>query len=456
VEVATLIQQPESKTLEFKRDLSSTESILKTIVAFANTAGGTLIIGCTAEGSIIGIQDPLAAETKLANVVADGIRPFVLPEIEVVTVEGKHLLVVQVAHSGGPCYLKSQGMPAGVYVRLGSTSRPASPELLAEMQRSLAYTSFDQEPVPELSTRDLDLDCIRHVFEKVERSPDDEKLQSLGVLTKHGNRVVPTFGGLILFGKEAQRMRFVPDARVSCARFRGTDKTHFLDRYEIEGTILDALDEGLKFIERNTRLAAEISRLYRRDIPEYPSRAVREAFINALVHADYAGVGSHLHVAIFSDRLEISNPGMLPFGYTLEDLKRGISRVRNRVIVRVFRELNLMEEWGSGYRRIVSDCTENGYPLPRWTESSLLMCITFYPHPDTLLPAAGSVAELSDRQKTIRDLLQAHGPLSSKEIGARLRVSVPTRTLRQDLARLRTMGLVKSIGKGPSTRWAVR
>src|SRR3989344_4925815 len=353
MEIETLLAQAESKTLEFKRDLSSLEPILKTIIAFANTAGGTLLIGRSEQGALFGIQDVFRAEEALVNSISDNIRPPILPEIEIATVSGKDFLVVKVSHWKGPFYLKKEGIPKGVYIRLGSTSRPAGPEILAELQRSILTISFDQQALPDLVSQDLDLDQARRVFQSIGKEINEEKLRSLGVFVSSARRWVPSIGGFILFGAKEKRRQFIPDARVSCARFHGPDKTHILDRTEIEGTILDAVNEVPVFIRRNTRLAAEIKEIQRRDIPEYPPLAVREALINALAHADYSLVGSHIQIAIYSNRLEIQNPGMFPFGFTIEDLKAGVSRVRNRVITRGFHELQWMEEWGSGYKRIL-------------------------------------------------------------------------------------------------------
>ncbi len=108
------------------------------------------------------------------------------------------------------------------------------------------------------------------------------------------------------------------------------------------------VEAAISFIECHTRQGAEIGRLRRTDLPEYPVQAVREAIINAVVHTDYALGGMDIKVAAFNNRLEISNPGFLRFGLTLEAALSGVSRLRNRVIGRVFRELKLIEQWGSG------------------------------------------------------------------------------------------------------------
>ena len=120
----------------------------------------------------------------------------------------------------------------------------------------------------------------------------------------------------------------------------------------------------------------------RQDIPEYNEIALREVLVNAMAHADYSLGGMPIRVAIYRDRLEVENPGMLPFGMTLDDLKAGVSRIRNRVIVRVLRELGLVEEWGTGYRRVIRACEEGGYPLPDWQELGWALRVIFRPHPE--------------------------------------------------------------------------
>lgn len=460
MDIEKLLIQPESKTLEFKRDFSSLGPILKTIVAFANTSGGVLIIGCSDHGDILGLKDVLKEEGKLANAIADNIHPPILPEIEIKTCQGKNLLIVKVAHWKGPFYIKREGVPNGVYMRLGSTSRVAGPELISEMQRSASSLSYDQGPLPDLTVNSLDLEKIEKIFNGRGKEVNQDKLRSFGVLVPYGGKLVPSIGGLVLFGKSDELQTFLPDARVNCARFLGDNKANILDRYEVEGTILDALDTVPKFIARNTRLTAKFEGLYRHDIAEYPALAVREVLINALVHNDYSIIGSHIQIAIFDDRLEIQNPGMLPFGFTMEDLKSGLSRIRNRVIARVFHELKLMETWGSGYKRCVDDCRENDYPMPEWKELGTFVRVIFSSHEKTHLvfkeeqvPYRAIPDDLLDRQVDLLALLKQHRSLSIKEIAELLPKTIPERTIRYDLAGLRSRKLVASIGKGRATRW---
>lgn len=114
-----------------------------------------------------------------------------------------------------------------------------------------------------------------------------------------------------------------------------------------------------------------------REVWEFPMVALREAIINAFVHADCAARGSPLRLAIFDDRIEIDNPGNLTPGLTIEDIRRGVSKLRNPVIGRVFHELKLIEQWGSGVQRMVIACREAALPEPQFEELGGGFRVTF-------------------------------------------------------------------------------
>ena len=137
------LASPEGKTLEFKRDLSSPKSFLKTLVAFANTAGGRLVIGLDDQRNVLGVASPLDDEERLCNLIADSIAPRLVPNVEMMTVQGKTLLVVEVFVSGSrPHWLKADGPEYGVYVRLGSTNRQADQALIEELRRTAEGVAF--------------------------------------------------------------------------------------------------------------------------------------------------------------------------------------------------------------------------------------------------------------------------------------------------------------------------
>jgi ATP-dependent DNA helicase RecG len=364
--IETLLTRPEGKTLEFKRDLSSPRPMLKTLVAFANTAGGRLVIGVDDDKQVVGVEDPLEEEERLCNLIADSIAPRLVPNIELITVEGKTLLIAEVFLSGSrPHFLRAEGPETGVYVRLGSTNRQADRELISELRRSVEGGSFDELPMPALSSDDLDLKAAQAHF-KGKRELDEQGLLTLKLLRREQGTLVPTKGAVLLFGKD--RIAHFPDAWIQCGRFTGTDKTHIFDHTELHEPLPQAVESILLFLKKHAMRAADLSGIHRKDVWSIPLTILREVVVNALLHADYSQRGAPIRVAFFDDRIEVENPGILLPGLTIEDIKQGVSRIRNPVIARVFRELNLIEQWGSGVRRIFEQAEAQNLPAPQIVE----------------------------------------------------------------------------------------
>jgi len=165
---------------------------------------------------------------------------------------------------------------------------------------------------------------------------------------------------------------------IRCARFKGTSKERIIDSLDVYSPLPTAIDGIIGFIERNTRTNSVIGRTRRVDIPQFPPLAIREAAVNSLLHADYSLKGSHTQIAIFDNRIEITNPGGLPYGQTIKKALSGYSRLRNRVLGRVFRELRLIEQWGSGIPRIFAICKKEGFRPPVFQEEGNHFRTTIY------------------------------------------------------------------------------
>ena len=366
----------------------------------------------------------------------------------------KNLLLVEVFPSSQrPHHLIKQGPDQGVFVRLGSTNRQADSALIEELRRSVSGAAFDEQPIAELSVDDLDRDAMTAAFEGI-RSISDQELHSLRVLTTAQGRDVPTVGGMLLFGRD--RQRWFPDAWLQCARFVGTTKAGIFDQLDIQAPLPQALEQALAFLKKHAVRSADFQELRRVDRWSIPLASLREALTNALVHADYSQRGAPIRVAYFDDRIEIENPGVLIPGLSLDDLPRGISRLRNRVISRVFRELGLIEQWGSGIPVILEEAASQHLPPPLFEEVGLRFRVTL-PLDQASSPAQGqsrprgaesgaesraesgaeSLAEGGLAEMVIKAL--ADGPLSKSEIAHALgRDSVSgalNRTIRQLLDR---------------------
>ncbi|AVO49248.1 AAA family ATPase [Melaminivora suipulveris] len=357
-----LLSQPEGKTLEFKRDLSSPQNALKTLVAFANSAGGRLVIGVDDARQVLGVANPLAEEERICNLIADAIAPRLIPNVELMSLDGATVLIVEVFPSSArPHYFARQGLDRGTYLRLGSSNRQAGPDWIAEARRAAAGLVFDEQPMPELTAQDLDVQALARWLGP-RRPLDDKALQTLKLLRPHHGRLVPTRGAVLLWGR--QRELHFPDAWVQCERFRGADKVHIFDQQEIHAPLPDALTDIELFLKKHAYKAARFGSLQREDLWSIPLTLLREAIVNALVHADYAQRGTPIRIAFFDDRIDIESPGFLLPGMTVQDMRSGVSRIRNPVIARMFRELGLVEQWGSGVRRIFAEAAQLGLPPP--------------------------------------------------------------------------------------------
>jgi predicted HTH transcriptional regulator len=439
MDLVEILKRPEGKTLEFKRDLSSPDGALKTIVAFANTAGGTLLVGVEDRSRHIrGVPDPLDVEERLANLVSDRISPRIVPEIEILPWRRTQVLALQVHPTPSrPHHLIREGPAGGVYVRVGSTNRRADAELIEELRRFARGEGFDEQPMPGLDSEALDFRAASESFAPF-RKLARRDLETLRLVTDHQGKKVPTVGGMILFGTD--RERHFPDAWIQAGRFQGTDKRRIVDRVEIRSLPVRAVEEAIAFVHKHALHGAEIGPVRRRERWNLPPEAVREAIINAVAHTDYAQRGAPLRVSIFDDRLEVENPGLLPFGLTLEDLPRGVSKLRNRVIGRIFHALGLIEQWGSGIQRMSAACREAGLALPVFEELATRFRVTI-----ATARVGGPV--LDDTDQAILESLAGGKGHSTSEIAAE--IGLTPRATRTRLARMVGRGLVREIGTGP-------
>lgn len=458
MDIKRLLKLPESKTLEFKRDLSSLDPVIKTLVAFANTAGGVLIVGREDGGSVVGVSSAKAEEERLANIVADAISPTLMPDIEIAGTKSQPLIVIRVARWPGPFFVKRMGSENGVYLRLGSTNRKASPSQIAELKRISEHIAFDQHACHGTTARDLDMRLVKSVFHRAGRNIDDAKLEGLGVFVRHGRELTPSNGAIILFGRQNARSKYFPDAQIRCARFAGVNKVEFLDRLSIDKPVLSAVGEAMAFIRRNSRMAAKIRDLQREDIPEYPVVALREVLVNAVAHTDYSLRGMQIMLAIYSDRLEIQSPGTFPAGMTIDDFKAGLSRIRNPIIVKALRNLDLMEEWGSGYKRIEDACKDGGYPCPEWFEVGPTVRVVFRPH--ALVNRADEpINEPVNEPAKQRALWFIEKIEAGKHVAASDLVKqfgVSPATAKRDIANLKEEGLIEFIGARKSGHYRLK
>ena len=444
-----LLQRHEGKTLEFKRDLSSLGPIVKSVVAFANTSGGDLVVGVD-DGTreVVGLDDPLGDSERLANVIADRISPTVLPDVDVVAWRSTNVLIARIADSPlRPHFVRHEGREQGVYVRIGSTTRRADVDMVAELARYAQNRSLDEEPRPELDSEAIDFSAAAESFAAI-RTLERSDLRTLRMLIDYQGALVPTVGGLLLFGKD--RLDSFPDAWIRVGAFSGVDRSMVIDSKDVTSYLPGAIEEAVTHVERTTSTGLEISGGPHVPRPTYPIVAIREAITNAVLHADYSQRGAPITVSLFRDRIEIENPGILPFGLTLDEALSGTSKLRNHVIGHVFGKLRLIEQWGSGIPRMLIACRDAGLADPIFQEHGTRFRVTIM---------SGSVGET--RVDAVDSAILAHlrssqedGGLATSQVARAIGRS--ERSTRSRLWKLVDRGLAQRIAMSrtdPKARW---
>lgn len=430
-----LLLREESKTLEFKEDASSLLGIVKTVVAFANTAGGTIVVGVADKTKkIVGLADPLEDETRIINKISECVFPLFLPNIDIQSYRKKTVILIQVPYATGPYHLRKDGKEI-VFVRFGSTNRIADAENIATIKALAKNITFDEMPCPQASRDGIDWKAVENNFSNVNKQITKNKAINLGMYSTLSGVDHPTNGGILLFGKE--RSRIFPDAIIRCVRFAGLKRENSLDHINIDEHLPLAFDEVLKFINKNTFTKTEIGEKRRAEIPQYPPIAIREIVINSIIHADYSIKGSSIIVAIFDDRIEVTNPGGMPYGLSLEEALAGSSRARNRVIAKTFHHLKLVEQWGSGLQKIIENCIRSGLKEPKFEETGSQFRVTIY----------SEVLEefvLEDWKKDLLDYLDKKIGLGASEAAKFWNIDV--RSARRRLKELVDQGFITKVG----------
>jgi predicted HTH transcriptional regulator len=417
-----LLSKNEGKTLEFKENTHSLHKIVQTVIAFANTAGGVLLIGIKNETKeVVGLSNILQEEEKIANVIADSVSPLLVPNLQFCSWRGRDILIITVPYSPSLFHLKSRGETEGTFVRLGSTNRLADAHIIAEIRRIKEHTSFDQLPDCKFSLEDFDFDLAKKLFSSVGKTFTHAKAKALELIADYHSETYPTKGGLLLFGKD--RDKLFADPLVRMARFEGISKSLPIDEQEVKSSLPQALEEILHFIRRHTSVSSSLRGIRREESPQYSPMVLREAIMNALVHSDYANQRSPIQVAIFENRLEITNPGSLPFGLSLDSALSGVSQLRNKVLGRIFRELKLTEHWGSGLKRMLDFCRDKQIPLPRFEELDNFFRVTLYPKNIKATPS-------THWQELILQYLEEHDKIAAKAAQEIWKVTRRTTTTR--------------------------
>ncbi|OZG66162.1 transcriptional regulator [Bifidobacterium hapali] len=392
----------EDQHLEFKAEWN--DSAKKTVVAFANSGGGSILIGVDDDGTAVGVRDVDGCMLRIMQSISSGIHPDVVRFTSIYPVQrsGRNVVIVEV-HPGThrPYYLSDKGpRPAGVYIRLGAGSIQASEVAILDMIRESTQLSFEDMISVEQS---LTFDTVSLVFRQANLPFTDQSKRTLGLVSDAGS-----------YTNLAWLLSEQCPATIKAAVFEGVDKSTFNSREEFTGSLFRQFQDVAAYINRfNSTRSTFDSALQRIDNRDYSLPVLREALLNLVVHRDYSLAGPGL-VSIFDDRIEFVNFGGLPTGMTKGDMMLGTSLQRNPKLAAILYRLGWVEAYGTGVPKILHDYQKTTV-RPEFQISDNAFKLVLPSHNPAVSPQAIGQDETTQSTSIVDDQQrQLHDPISTQ------------------------------------------
>lgn len=439
-----LIEKGETQSLEFKESLRLKDEIGETVSAFSNSDGGTVIVGVSDSGVVPGVDIGKNTIEELANYIKRNTDPQIFPSVEILERGGKNVVKVEVEESQEkPVFFKNHA-----YKRVGKTNQMISAAEIRKLAREeKRRLSWDEQICEKTFLEDIDEKKIRWFVREAgkqrrlnisEDAPIEEVLVKLKLLTDRKLTNV----AVLLFSRESKFLQ----SEVKCIRFSGNEPVKpYIDFQTLEGTVFDLVDGAEDFVLRNIKKSIWLvpGQLQREERYEYPSDAIREAIVNAVVHRDYESP-SKVQVRVFDNRIEVWNPGLLPEGITLEDLKREHRSIpRNPLLFRQLFWVKYVEDVGGGTLDMIKWCKEWGLPEPDFKFITGATVVVF-----RLPPKIGDLEKLGLNERQIRavNYVVKQGSITNREYQT---INNTTRyTATRDLGGIVKEGIFDKIGDG--------
>jgi ATP-dependent DNA helicase RecG len=353
IELLELINKGEGYHLEFKLEEENNEDFAKTIVCFANTDGGKILIGVDDTGKIVGVSDIDKVMLRLDDITLHRCEPPITIFQESITIDNKSVVIVNIEKGKQRPYRTKAGQ---YYVRSSNRCRQATREELLRIFQSTKSLFYDELPINDAKILDLDISAFKFFLKNYLDTETDNEEEMINYLTNfhliEKESLTPTLTGILFFAYEPQK--FISESRIVCANIEGTDiGEKILETKNLTGKISDILQNVESFFKLNLKNKHNIEDFKPESEYELPLTALREAVVNAIAHRDYTIIAP-IRVLIFTDRVEIHSPGKLPNTVTIESMKVGGSHVlRNPTIYNILIKMRMVTDLGSGVRRII-------------------------------------------------------------------------------------------------------
>jgi ATP-dependent DNA helicase RecG len=448
-------ERRQGQTLAFVAEADA-DLLAETLVAFANSDGGTILIGVNEDGR--------AAGGVYADEVESALREAALACLPPVDARWN-----QAAGEGGMVYAivvkrspELHSLADGrVLVRTGVENHPLSGDQIRQLAATKSTGDFETEAAPGARRDDLDDEVIEEFKAKWQerqhrewtRSTDD-LLGRVGALDEDGR---PTVAGVLLFAKNPQA--FLPQGGLTFVKFVGTlprgesGQAGYGRREEIGGPLARIIQRTWEVVGEEMRIGAVVTGLERQERTEYPVAAVREALVNAVAHRDYRLGGRRIEVRMFSDRMEIISPGGLPGFITVDNIiEEHFSR--NPRLVAALYQWGYIEELGLGVDLMIEEMMRAGHPAPQFKDTPYAFTVTLK-NVRERAPMPAWAPSMNERQARALTYVQHHGRITNREYRD-LCPDVTAETLRLDLVDLVERGILLKIGAKKGTYYILK
>ena len=378
-ELLALIAGDESSRITFQPDNCHADDLACEMSGLLNREGGFILLGVQHDGRVSGLtRSWQEVERRVADIGLNKIQPSLIPTYKTLGLaDGKTVGIVEIAPDvRGKPHKAKRGNNWITYVRDGTNTRVASREQEARLYQASKWVRYEVKPVLDTGFDSLDRVRLENYYRHIRKIsvPDKTDLDAWQrllldseFLVEDDDEIRASVVGLLLFGSNPNRR--LPQAGVTAWAFPGTEKVYsMVDRELIRGPLVPMLsktgkltekgviDRAVEFVERNAGTTERIEGERRRRQPSFPSEAIRETIVNAVVHRDYTQEGTDIEVSLYADRLEVISPGHLPTGMTVAKMKAGVARrARNELLKEVLRDYGCVRLGDTGVRNKIID-----------------------------------------------------------------------------------------------------
>jgi ATP-dependent DNA helicase RecG len=440
-QILKIIESGESQEVEFKESFSSSQRFSEIMCGFANTYGGILLIGVNKRKEIVGLSGDTDEIQQKVSSSAQAVSPPLLPSIELHQIDNKKIIAITIQRAIDNTFHTFQGV---IWAKVGSTLKKIEGNQIVDFLRSKQILCFDETPSNAKIT-DIDTEKVKAYLDLRKQSDYlkshsiEDFLISMKLASKNGSLKIKN-SAMLFFAKNT--IFYNPQVEIKLVRFDGVEPVKIIAHELVQSDLIESIEKSLSFVKQNLSKSIQIKLDARREEKyQYPVEVVREAIVNAIAHRDYFSKDA-VQVYIFSDRIEITNPGSLPIGLPKE-LFGTLSVQRNPITYKMLRDYGYVEGLGSGVPRMINGMREHGLEDPSFGIYEHFFRVTLRNKSSDLKPIDG-MKDLNPRQVKAIEFIKKHKSLKTKTYMEINKVSFGT--ARSEINELIKFGYVEKIG----------